>query len=386
MVTPLGEDWLSPTGYQLEGPEGGREVPPEQIIHFRGYNPLDSRVGLSPIESLRQILLEDMASDEARIQMWNRGARISGVIERPVTGEEWTREARERFAESWRSAWSGDGPQAGGTPVLEEGMQFKPATFSARDAQWLEAKRLTREEVAAAYSVPQPMVGILDRATFSNVTELHKSLYQDVLPPLLVGIEEDFEQQLIPDWPDLIQSNAYLEFNLAEKLKGTFEDQARVMQTATGAPWLTRNEARARMNLPRMDDPSADRLIVPLNVLVGGQASPTDSAPPLAARQVAQRFLQRCGRTTLGRWHEVRDGNRDIGSVWQPERWGRELLQDLEAAGLDDSAEFAAALLDKTRDGVLHALAAQDPDRELTHYFATAEEASDALLTELEAA
>jgi hypothetical protein len=230
------------------------------------------------------------------------------------------------------------------------------------------------------------MVGILDRATFSNVTELHKSLYQDVLPPLLVGIEEDFEQQLIPDWPDLIQSNAYLEFNLAEKLKGTFEDQARVMQTATGAPWLTRNEARARMNLPRMDDPSADRLIVPLNVLVGGQASPTDSAPPLAARQVAQRFLQRCGRTTLGRWHEVRDGNRDIGSVWQPERWGRELLQDLEAAGLDDSAEFAAALLDKTRDGVLHALAAQDPDRELTHYFATAEEASDALLTELEAA
>jgi hypothetical protein len=265
-------------------------------------------------------------------------------------------------------------------------MTFKPTTFSARDAQWLEAKKLTREEVAAAYHVPQPMVGLLDRSTFSNVSELHKSLYQDTLPPWLVGIEEDLEQQLVPDWPDLTRSSAYIEFSLDSKLAGTFLEQSRVLQAATGAPWMTRNEARARLNLPRIEDSGADQLVVPLNVLVGGQASPVDTAPPLAARQVAARFIERCARTTLGRWHEVRDGNRDINSVWQPERWGRELLQDLEMAGLDGSAEFAAALLDKTRDGVLAALAAEDPDQSLARYFAAAEEASDALLTELEAA
>jgi hypothetical protein len=53
------------------------------------------------------------------------------------------------------------------------------------------------------------------------------------------------------------------------------------MQTATGAPIMTRNEARQRMNLPHL--PGADDLVVPLNVLVGGQASPTDSVPPLMA-------------------------------------------------------------------------------------------------------
>jgi hypothetical protein len=39
-----------------------------------------------------------------------------------------------------------------------------------------------------------------------------------------------------------------------------------------GAPWLTRNEARARQNLPHID--GADELIVPLNVIEGGQSSP----------------------------------------------------------------------------------------------------------------
>jgi hypothetical protein len=40
---------------------------------------------------------------------------------------------------------------------------------------------------------------------------------------------------------------------------------------------MTRNEARARVNLPQVD--GGDDLVTPLNVLIGDQASPTDSAP-----------------------------------------------------------------------------------------------------------
>ena len=47
----------------------------------------------------------------------------------------------------------------------------------------LQTRKLTREEVAAAYWIPPPMVGILDYANFSNVTEFHKMLYADALGP-----------------------------------------------------------------------------------------------------------------------------------------------------------------------------------------------------------
>src|SRR5690606_12475527 len=39
----------------------------------------------------------------------------------------------------------------------------------------------------------------------------------------------------------------------------------------------TRNEARARANLPAID--GGDELVTPLNVIVGGLASPRDTAP-----------------------------------------------------------------------------------------------------------
>jgi hypothetical protein len=49
------------------------------------------------------------------------------------------------------------------------------------------------------------------------------------------------------------------------------------MQTLVGAPVMARSEARARLNLPYI--PGTDELIVPLNVLEGGLASPNDTAP-----------------------------------------------------------------------------------------------------------
>lgn len=88
-------------------------------------------------------------------------------------------------------------------------------------------------------------------------------------------IQQDLALQLLPDFPDT--KDLYVEFNLAEKLRGSFEEQAVQLQTAVGGPWMSRNEARARVNLPQVEN--GDDLITPLNVLTGGQASPTDSAP-----------------------------------------------------------------------------------------------------------
>ena len=65
----------------------------------------------------------------------------------------------------------------------------------------VETRRLTREECAAAYDVPPPVVGILDRATFSNITEQHIMLYQDTFGPWLTMIEETPQTQLIDPEP-----------------------------------------------------------------------------------------------------------------------------------------------------------------------------------------
>jgi hypothetical protein len=144
-------------------------------------------------------------------------------------------------------------------PVLEDGMTFRPATFSARDSEYIAARKLSREECAASYHIPLPMVGILDHATFSNIKEQHKQLYADTLGPWLEMIQEEIELQLLPETQD--HENVYVEFNISEKLKGSFEEQAAALRALVGRPVMTANEGRARLNLPAItDDDSANEL------------------------------------------------------------------------------------------------------------------------------
>ena len=264
---------LGPESYTID--MGARRVvcSPAEVVHFRGYNPDSPSVGYSALETLRRILAEELAMGQYREGYWENAARMSGLIERPVEAPEWSKTARDRFLAEFEALYAGE-DNSGKTAVLEEGMTWKETSFSPRDSEYLAGRKLTREECARAYHIPLPMVGILDKATFSNIKEQHKNLYQDCLGPWLKMIEEDVELQLLPDFGDT--EGVYCEFNIQEKLAGSFEEQMQSLQSAIGRPWMTANEGRARMNLTRMDG-DADQLVTPLNVLVGGQASPTDS-------------------------------------------------------------------------------------------------------------
>lgn len=295
-MTIEGDNWLEPTAFTVQGSRGELTLRPDQVVHFHGYDPMDLRQGSSPIEALRSLLAEEYEASRAREQMWRNGGRMSGVLKRPADAPKWDPTAKARFKEGWRS-FTAAGGAAGGTPILEDGMEYEQLALDPAKAQYIEARKLTREEVAAAYHIPLPMVGILDHATFSNIREQHQQLYQDTLGPWLQMIQEDIGLQLIPDLAD--SKGVYVEFNMEEKLRGSFEQQAQQLQTAVGAPWLTRNEARSRMNLPSIG--GGDDLITPLNVLVGDMASPTDTAPPPGEAAVAPKARGRLVSVKAGR-------------------------------------------------------------------------------------
>ena len=258
------------------------EVDPAEVVHFRGYSPESPLEGLSPMETLRRVLAEEQAMGQYREGFWASAARMAGVIERPAEAIEWSETARERFRAEFGALYTGENA-SGQTAILEEGMTWKEASFSAQESEYLAGRKLTREECARAYHIPLPMVGILDHATFSNIRDQHKQLYQDCMGPWLKMIEEEIELQILSEMDD--RNGVYCEFNIQEKLAGSFEEQMQSLQTAVGRPWMTADEARARMNLPSLGG-DADALVTPLNVLVGGQASPSDSAPGGLATQL----------------------------------------------------------------------------------------------------
>lgn len=347
-ITPRGGNFFAPETYRIAGNNGHRDVDPDQVVHFHGYNPDDHRVGCAPVETLRQILAEEYSASIYREQMWRNGARVAGYLSRPREAPRWSDGAKERFKADWQAQYAGDGPATGGTPILEDGMAFNASSVTPRDAQYVEARKLTREEVAVAYHVSPVMMGVIDGTTISSVMELHKMLYQDTLPPWLTQISQDIECQLLSDVDaaGYMNGSVFVEFNLKAKLAGSFEEQAQALQSAVGGPWMVRNEARAMNNLPAVD--GGDDLIVPLNVVTGGLASPNDTAPnnpsneesngqlPKAALvETLRRYFVRQGRVIASK---IGAGASAVADLLDSARWDAELFADLAAAGVSGSA------------------------------------------------
>lgn len=328
-VQPRGSSIARVDDYVYQASGGRVVIDPAQVVHFRFYHPNDGRIGVSPLQALRRILAEEGAAGDYREKFWRNGAKVSGSIERPADAPTWSKDARGRFIEDTRAKFSGTGPEVGGWMLLEDGMTLKEGGQSAKDSQYLETRKFTLEETARAFYIPPPAIGILDRATFSNVEELHRNLYQDTLGPWLTMISEDVELQLLPDMAD--NANVYVEFNLEEKMKGSFEAQAAAYSLAGGGPWMLADEIRARSNLPPLGG-GASELVTPSNVIRGGGPQAAPNAPqPKSFAEVAADFVRRQKR------------HLDAGRPFADLRWEHEFALDLAKAGVHSNGSNGKA-------------------------------------------
>jgi len=342
-----------------------QELAPTEVVYYNGYNPLNAIMGLSPLDTLRGLLREAYASQLQREAYWRHGSRMDGVVERPKDAPRWTTAQKQEWRAQWQARFTGPA-SVGATPVLEDGMTFKPVSYNARDSEYTAARKLTREECAAAYHIPQTMVGILDHATLNNVNEQHKQLYADTLGPWLKMVSEEIARQLLPECDDT--TDVYGEFNISEKLRGSFEEQTASLRVGVGRPFMTANEARARLNLPRIDDPSADALAAQQ----GGPATAADAPPSSAAAvatttgiapQVATVVQAALTRQAL-RLEKLPVALR--ADALNPDRCTTELALDLTPLlGRDAALLYAARVTDQTYVSLVEQRDAFAPDREL---------------------
>lgn len=280
-----------------------------EIVHFRGYNPDNTRRGLSPCEPLRQTLLSEDAMRRAQSALWRNGARPSVALSHPG---QLSQPAADRLKASWDAAHSGV-DSWGKTAILEEGMVPHIVQLNAEELQYLASRQLNRDECCAVYDVPPPAVQILDRATFSNITEQMRSLYRETMAPRLEAYEDTLSLQLAPDFDR--SGDLYAEFDLDAVLRGSFEARIEAKARAIQTGQITPAESRAEENLPFIvgsDQLLVNAALIPLAVAQATPPSPgTPSVPAqrdVQAEQGAVKGLSPSdGRTLAGRLSRCRD-------------------------------------------------------------------------------
>jgi len=433
IISSESETAYSPDKLRICNRNGGQavDVPREEFIQFKTYSAGNPGGFLSPISALRQTMNEQISSSKFRSQLWKNSGVLNAQIIRPKDVAPWDDEQRKKWATAFREAWSNGGSKAGRIPIMEDGMEIKPFSTSFKEAEWAESVKLSRESVAAAYGVNPSLIWHSSTQTYASAKDNARALYAECLGPVIQMIQQRINAFLLP----MIgaNKNTYVEFDLQEKLKGSFEERASILQTATGRPWMTVDEARADMNLPVLPDGQGEGLVIPLNVEVSGQANPGNdySYPGVdnQSKKLEPRACKTCkeveeirikGRSktsddervqkvlTAFFERQARSVQPKIGATddwWDAERWDKELAKDLkpilqeisdehgrEAADALDweyvtevteayiekaSQVRASNINEQTRRRLLRELEAEEPD--IAHVFEVRENTSDVL-------
>lgn len=331
------------------------EIPADMFVLFHGYDPTDPMRQYSRISALKETLHEQVESNSFRRQMWHRGGRFNSYVTRPKDVAPWSDAAFKRFKETFKSSWAGsEASEGGGMPILEDGMEIKTVQFNSRDAQWAEAVKLSREDCAAVYHVNPAMIWPGSGQTYASARDNARALYNDCLAPTLMQATDRINMAILPRVGE--DPRHYVGYDITIKTEGTYEEKIATLSSAVGAPFLSRNEARARLDLPAIE--GGDELITPLNVLTGGLASAHDTDPNVerynmdipAARKIMG--LKAPKKSRKARTKPTEEETEQIAEVyrsffkrqaksvlaklgaktaewWDEERWNNELTDDL---------------------------------------------------------
>jgi len=284
------------TEYRIR-PDGGIgeafKVLPKDVVHYKLMG------GRSPLEPLRRTLgIEDAATDW-QLQALEGGPSLRGAF---TTDKQLQDRTIPRLRGELEELYSGPGGKRLG--IFDQGLAFHSLSQSAADVSLIETRKATREEAAATYGIPAPMIGILDHATYSNISELRRSFYVDTVAPYCTLIEDTEEAQLIDPVATWVREGVFTEFDLGEILKPDPLAEAQSIMLLTSSGTTCTNDNRKLKRLDPIGDPADpanpfNRPRVPANLLDPEAPAETDAPPASASMHEALvAGAMRAGRPT----------------------------------------------------------------------------------------
>lgn len=318
-IEPVPDGRLFLRGYMYED-DAGEKVPLErhEIVHFKRFHPLNSFVGLSPIEALATIAQGDLA-----MQRWNTNyfgkdnAKIPGALAFADSIED----------DAWKKLKADVTAQHGGTErrlmmlrnAGKGGVQWIGMAMSQRDMEFLAGRTFNKEEIYSLYA-PGLASMLAVNATEANSKAGKATFAEMAVWPQLVSIAEKITNDLLPAYGNnlvgafedvrisdrgmqLAEQNAASQVQTIDEMRQVFYslppledgrgarllseptqqatapagdggDQAaqlsQVYQYQVTAGIVTREEARAGLGLPPLNDPPASELKAKFEAIAAG--------------------------------------------------------------------------------------------------------------------
>lgn len=194
----------------------GKYYTEDEVIYIP-YITADGKIGKSPMAVAREAAGAVQAMTRHMSGFYKNGAiRQGALVTQSVLGSD----AKRKMKKQWMELNGGAG-KSGEPAILDNGLDFKDISIPLKDAEFIESKRLTAQEIASVFNVPPSMIGLASEK-YSNLQEINDRYMQDVVQPDCINIEEAH------NFSCFLKSEAdyYTKFNITAGMRGSDEKRA----------------------------------------------------------------------------------------------------------------------------------------------------------------
>ena len=190
--------------------QGGKSTfPAASVLHFRNYDPADPCRGIGPAEvAMRQLSIAYQAEryGEATLRSGGPGAFV-------VFEYEMSPDTLSAFQAEVDQALS-DPRNVGKMKVLTGKPKVIPIPQSPKDMMSIEQLKWSRDAVASVFGVPLPIIGVFEKATYSNMKEAWRQFWLRI-SAYLKTVEDVINSSFFPRMVDASLRGLRFSFDLS---------------------------------------------------------------------------------------------------------------------------------------------------------------------------
>ena len=219
----------------------------QRVLHLRNFG-TDGWMGLSTVTLHRDEIGLAMQTQKHGAVLFKNGAQIGKVVEHPAQlGEQ----AYARLKESIQKTYTG-ADNAHKTLILEEGMKLSTVGMTNEDAQFLDTRRFSKQEIASIFGVPMFLLNDTEKSTTwgSGLEQISRAFLNYTLKPRLDRITKTLARELLT--PEERKTH-FFRFDVDEFTLGDMSARFSAYKTGVEGKIITPNEARSWEGLDPID-------------------------------------------------------------------------------------------------------------------------------------
>lgn len=225
----------------------------EEVLHFRTWLSMDGITGLAVQDILRLTLDGSLRAQQMQNKLYENGFTAKAAVQ--YTGD-LSPEAERKFMAGLERYAQGQMDSVKSFIPLPFGSQLTPLNIKLTDGQFVELKKYSALQVAAAFGVKPNQVNDYEKSSYASAEAQQLAFLVDTLLWIVKDYEEEITFKLVPE--ERIDQGVGAEFNTAVILRADSKTQLESLGAAVEKSVYTPNEARRFIRLAKK--PAGDEL------------------------------------------------------------------------------------------------------------------------------